>query len=531
MRYPKSTDLQLFIGILSVWIPALLFAVVVIAPIFWVALNGWTLTGTNEESVGIRYFNSLRALYDPPTYLFVPQGQTIDLLNKLIQLLLTAIGLPPTQLFPRIDYFSYISVAAMQAFNVACFVWMALAIPRLTGQLVAGIIWLGFIVSKDFSFIYGLFQPDYFVVEPGIALLAAGAILRTAQGVPLSPRRLASFSAMIAFALATKFTLVLFPAAAFGHALLLERSWTRAVTLAAIVGGLGIAGCFVAWFVDFGFNADFLILAVRQLIDYVKIGGGFAPPTSSWPEWLLLRVSEGPVLKSIVYAMPVLSAASLLLITSWRRAALILPLFVAVIVSSFLLYKRDYPITLMEAALLTPLFGWCVASEIALPLVPTQWRRYAAATIFLLFIPAMLPSFSIISSIAISNGHNTIEQSFLPSASSEGPRQLWLIPENADRPLSVHSAIMKGGGGSDRWLNPDSPIMRRMFPNLSFGSSANHEEHPIELENYDNIYFTFSKNLMSEVARISKLYGLDLSFWKCEEIAPISVRMVAVCHR
>lgn len=531
MQYLKSIDLRFLIGGFSVCIPALLFGVATLMPIAWIALHGWTLTGTNEESVGIRYFYSLRALYDPSTYLFVPQGQTIDLLNKLIQLLLTAIGFPPTQVFPRIDYFCYLSVAAMQVFNVACFVWMALAIQKLTGQLVAVVIWLAIICSENFSFMYALFQPDYIAVEPGIAMLAAGAILRTVQGASLSPRRLLTFGAMIAFALATKFTLVLFPAAAFGHALLLERSWSRSFFSTAIVGGLGITGWFVTWFADYGFNFSFAILALHQLVDFVSTGGGFTPPTISWPKWLMNRVADGPILKSIVYAMPVLSTTTLLLITSRQRAALIVPLFIAVIVSSCLLYKRDYPITLMETALLTLVFGWCVASKIVLQMMPAPWPKYAAAIIFTLAIPVSFSSYSNVSSIAISNGHNTVEQSLLPSVSPEGLRQLWLVPENSDRPLSVHSAIMKGGGGSDRWLNPDSPLMRRMFPSLSFGSSYNHDRYPIDLRNFDRIYFTFAGDLISEVARVARLYGLDLGAWKCKPVAPISDRIVAECRQ
>src|SRR5262245_35092915 len=150
----KSHDVIRSLWALATLLPVLLFALALLAPITWMAFNSWTLTGTNEESVGVRYFFSLRELYDPPTYLFLPQAQIIDLLNKAIQLLLTAIGLPPTQLFPRIDYFSYLSVATMQVFNVACFAWMVSAMPGLAGRLVAAIIWLTLI----FSLVYTLLQ-------------------------------------------------------------------------------------------------------------------------------------------------------------------------------------------------------------------------------------------------------------------------------------------------------------------------------------------------------------------------------------
>ena len=94
---------------------------------------------------------------------------------------------------------------------------MASAISGLAGRLVAAIFWLTLIYSIDFSLVYTLMQPDHLAAEPGIALLATVAILRTAQGAPLTYERLAGFAAMMALALAIKFTLVLFPAAAFGQ--------------------------------------------------------------------------------------------------------------------------------------------------------------------------------------------------------------------------------------------------------------------------------------------------------------------------
>ena len=527
-QYQSPTHVIRSFWTLVTLFPVLVFALALLTPISWVAFNGWTLTGTNEESLGVRYFYSLRELYDPPTYLFLPQGQIIDLLNKAIQLLLTAIGLPPTQLFPRIDYFSYLSITTMQVFNVACFAWMASAISGLAGRLVAAIFWLTLIYSIDFSLVYTLMQPDYLAAEPGIALLATGAILRTAQGAPLTYGRLAGFAAMMALALAIKFTLVLFPAAAFGHALMLERSWSRSIIFAAAVGGIALATCFVIWFLNHGLNPTFLVRSLHDFAVFVLAGGGFPAQTDSWPKWLFIRIIDGPLLRSIVYALPVLSAVSLVFITSWRRAALILPLFVAAVLSSWVLYKRDYPNTLIESALMTLLIGWCVGSEVAVPLLPPQWRRYAATIIVGLAIPVTLSSYFIASGIAASSGRNTREQSFLPSPSSEGLRQLWLIPENADRPLSIHSAIMKGGH-STGGLNPDSPIMHGMFPDLTFRYHT--FQRPIDLNNYDVIYFTFVGNIESGVVRMATYFNIDFSAWRCEVVAPIADRTLAKCRR
>jgi hypothetical protein len=513
-------------------IPVLFFALALLAPIAWVAFNGWTLTGIHEESLGVRYFYSLRGVYDPPTFLFLQQGQIIDLVNKAIQLLLTATGLPATQLFPRIDYFSYLSVSATQLFNVACFAWMASAIPGIGGRAVAAIVWLVFIYSADLSLIYALTQPDYQAADLGIALLATGAILRTAHGEQLTFRRLVGFGAMIALALAIKVTLVLFPAAAFGHALLINRPWSRSMIFAAAVSGSALAICVFIWFLNYGLEPNFLLRGRREFGLFVRTGGGFPDQSYGWPKWLLVRVMEGPPLKAVGYALPLWGAISLSFITSWRRAAMILPLFVAALLSSWILYKRDYSATLMESVLMTLVIGTCVTSEVIAPALSPPWQRYAIAIILLLAIPVSFSSYLNVSSIAAFIGRNTKEQELLPSPSAVGLRQLWLIPENVDRPLSVHSGIMKGGGAGlfppSSWLNPDSPIMRRMFPDLTFRYAL--FQRPIWLERYDVIYFSFTGDIISGVTRMATYFDVDLSGWRCEPLAPIADRTVAECH-
>jgi hypothetical protein len=69
--------------------------------------KGATLTGMAEESTGYRYFYTLRILYGDNERPWLPQGQLVGLAHMLIQVILTTLGYPPTELFPRIDLFAY----------------------------------------------------------------------------------------------------------------------------------------------------------------------------------------------------------------------------------------------------------------------------------------------------------------------------------------------------------------------------------------------------------------------------------------
>ena len=80
------------------------------------------------------------------------------------------------------------------------------------------------------------------------------------------------------------------------------------------------------------------------------------------------------------------------------------------------------------------------------------------------------------------------------------------------------------------WLNPDSPIMRGMFPDLTFRYHT--FQRPIDLNNYDVIYFTFVGNIESGVVRMAMHFNnIYFSAWRCEVVAPIADRTLAKCRR
>jgi hypothetical protein len=106
-----------------------LFAIGMLSPVCWIALNWVSLTAFYEESIGYRYFYTLRQLHEP-AYLFLPQGQSVNLIFKSVHVLLDILGFASTQVRPRIDYFSIISISTFQLLNVAAFAFLLLQSPR-----------------------------------------------------------------------------------------------------------------------------------------------------------------------------------------------------------------------------------------------------------------------------------------------------------------------------------------------------------------------------------------------------------------
>ncbi len=325
-------------------------SVALLWPVAVVAAHGWTLTGLYEELVGIRYFYSLRSLYEPGAFLFLPQGQLINLYHKAIQVALSEFGLPPRSLWPRIDLFCYISIIGLQITNAACFTWMLVPIRTVAARAIAGSICLLVLYSRHLSFFYALLQPDYVAIEPAVVFLTVGMMLRTRDGVKISS---IAMTVAVGLTLAVKPTLALLPATAGAYALL--SAGPNRATL--IKGGALLAGAaalwLLIWFADQNFDLRLFGKSLYYFAAFIYTRGGMAPNAMDWLSWIVLRVQTPPVLIALSYATPALCAVALVAAICARQRSVSLALAVLLALSvgeHIFLYERDYAITLMEFA-------------------------------------------------------------------------------------------------------------------------------------------------------------------------------------
>src|SRR5262249_33612101 len=264
----------------------LIFAFALLWPIVWVAWNGWTLTGLYEESVGYRYFYSLRALYEPSASLFMPHGQTVELVQKLVQLGLTAAGYPPTQVEPRIDYFVYASVFIFQLLNIAAFAWMVAAIRSFSGAILSATFWALPFYTAGLSAPYTLLHPDYHALEAGFALLTAGTMIRTAQRPGLEIGRAIWMGVFAGFAISTKVTLAIFPMACLGHMLLTGAISDLRQTARFVMVGLALCMSIflAAVLIETGLDWSEAARHFIGLYHFIRgnSGGGFVVSDQSW---------------------------------------------------------------------------------------------------------------------------------------------------------------------------------------------------------------------------------------------------------
>jgi hypothetical protein len=509
----------------------LVYGALLLFPITMLSLDHSTLTGMYEESIGYRYFNNLRTLYETP-YLFLPQGDLVNLIFKGIHLFLSAAGYPADQLFPRIDLFSYLSVAFLHCLNVLCFWWAAAAIASPASRLLVALFWGGLNYLPDTSAIYAIIQPDYIALFAAFSLLTMGSILRTQDVSDWTPRKLAGFGLFVGAALSVKLTLAILPAIALLHAIIMSRRMYVGFASAGLAVLIGVAIWFGIILLDAHAHLSFVMMHFRDLLAFMQIGPGVTQGGLRWSDWLFSRIWHSSLILSIIYSGPVIAGLSLLLARRRWELAAAASFFCGAAAYEFFLFKRDSPITVLEC--MFPLAALLVVASQFSAVSPFAVVRWPLIPVMLWAVAWSYPRG--VGSIMGSAAANTAEQMKLHEVEGElTGKILWLVESNEDRPLSVESAIMKGGvGGSGHWLDPPSKIMSAMFPKLDFRFIFDPNGHArfddFRLDDYGAVMFVYHGDLAQHVARLGLVYAVPLSPWRCRSAAVVSAAQIAVCE-
>lgn len=510
-----------------------IFAAALLWPLAVVVFRDHTLTGVYEEGLGYRYFYNLRQLYDPAEFLFLPQGQFTDLIQKGIHLLLTATGHPPDRLYPRIDRFAYLSVFVFQLMAVAAFAWLITALRSPAAILLQAVYWA---VPAYFLFTgYLLLEPDYPAAELALAIFAAGYVARIDKPFDWSTGHAMTMGAFLGIAVATKVTLILFPAVVIGFALLSSRD-VKKIYVSAATGALT---AFSVWAlimaVAFVGRRSFMRLHFSQLAEFLRnpAGAEVTAAHQQWPLWTIERFLTESFPLAIVYLAPVIAIAGLIGATR-KTIGLVVVLVIGATISNYILHKRDYVITQVEAGLFCALVIWCLGAKVWAPAIERFSDRRALPALSLAAFAAlslMLVSFSaypryILEVVELNSTH---QRGFARVKSENPGKYLWLVPTNHIRPFSIDSAIMKGGGNHfGQWMVPESPLMRKMFPNLDFLFNAPPNE--AKIAQADRVFFAFYANDQNEATQLKNaMRDMKVSDWSCAAVFTSPWQRIAMC--
>jgi len=503
-------------------IPMVVLAVGLLFPLGWVILKGWTLTGLYEESVGYRYFYSLRILYDVNAFVFLPQAQLVGIVNQVIQGLLTALGYPPDVLFPRIDLFSYITVAVPHLVAVAAFAWAVTPLKTSSGKLCAALFWLlpYYVWSLYYPGGHYIIQPDYHVWIIPVGLVVAGGFARW----PVARSRwqirdaivLGVFVGLVA---GIKITLLIFPATIGLGWLLSKRGWRRSFVMglcALTTGGL------VWLFVLFTYYRGDLH-HVLSFFHYLSMFIGSAHTAQPYWEWLQTASTHFSWLVRVTIILPVLLLG---LAFSSRRDHLRMDAFVGLSVGAaayhWVLYSRFVPATWFEVLVFLQVAVW--ASIMVLwpkkpRAFPWDWAGVAGCLLVITWdLPFIMGHFG-----TLRLNHQANEQ-FQQGLSDIPGRTAFLIPTNTFRPLTVDSAIFKGGSNIFEGCFGASAFIRRMFPEREYFAAPQvdyYKENPLNLSAFSKVVFAIPDGLgldkKTQIRNLEEHYSTSLAFFLCDQ--------------
>jgi len=519
-----------------------LFLLTTTYPIILIMMNRYTLSGLYEESLGYRYFYTLRQVYEPSTYLFLPQGQFTDIFHQQIQRILSFIGYPPTQLFPRIDLFSYISVFFFHLFNAICFTW-AVTPLRNFYKIIAILFWSFAFFAPRFNGFVVLLQPDYILITLGLTLIAAGCYVRlTNSKFHWNSTKTLFLGVFFGVALATKITLVILPITVCLSWILAASSFRRSLPhflSSIVIGGL-------VWFIllyVYYQNVDFIANYFHDLGLFIETGGGVSQVNTTWSKWLSdkLLSNEVALVAKIIYCTPFFVLASFAIVRSRIDFSVVIPLLVGSVMYHWFIFNRDYPGSMFESILYTELVLWGI---MCVPL-----KNYLSKLEFSIYFPPIIittvsvilviysyPTFNVIYQYINDIGRNTIVQNTLRDEQRKiSGDYLWLVSSNGFRPVSIDSAIMKGGSGLHGWRNPDSVLIATMSPNVNFlfgGSAEFYANNPVKIERYSAIMFaTYYSDLDKSIKENKEFFQVDLANFTCDKRVDLIYQRVIICER
>ena len=142
--------------------------IVLLLPVASAVLFGISLHGHFDESIGYRYFNSLRIVYGSE-HPWIPQGHFPGLVHELIQIALSAAGWDLDDLGSRVDIFSYAAIAVPLSFTPLAFLWASRPIRSTPLLFLLCTSFLIVVIANPYPWLLG---PDYHAWIPALALVS-----------------------------------------------------------------------------------------------------------------------------------------------------------------------------------------------------------------------------------------------------------------------------------------------------------------------------------------------------------------------
>jgi hypothetical protein len=476
-------------------------ALVLVGTLFWVPAAlcwlGISPSGFFEESVGYRYFYSLRLAFGGE-HPFLPQGQFPTLVYVIIQWALSAFY-PADQLFPRVDVFSLTAVAIPGALGTVAAYFALVRLPWPGMILTAACAWLLLASPKLYAGIGWTAMPDYHVWTIPLAFLC---LALTLIDEPLTPRQATMLGVVAGLAAGVKITFCVFPLVPLATRIPLDR---RALSILFI---FGMAGALV-YFAIIALYAGPSLTALGSFYSSLSLfirSQANTLPADAWAQiW-------GYELLVICLLPAVLIALGIAL---RQRAAFAAAL--ALTLSLLFLSLRPYNHSLVEVHAVACLAFGVMVAVIARSTEGGPLRRLILPSAAVAILPVLLMLGPDRVNVGIGLVHDMRE---IDRAHTEWRSKLiqpaWIATtSNYYRPLSVEGALCKGSRGI---FAPEiSRYITSLFPDFHC-ALAQKELIGVESSSVGFVRLP-QESLAGSMKRVEDYFSVSLGGHDCQEIA------------
>jgi hypothetical protein len=503
----------------------LTLATLVMLGIFWMPLyfysSGITITTYIEESVGYRYFYSLRLAFGGEGA-WLPQGQLVTLYHTGLQRLLSFFGLPNDQLFPRIDIFCALATILPIILTGFAFYKLSSSFSRKIWPALIGAIFVFAMASEALPGGRSwTLMPDYHVWLIPLALLS-GWLLPNLETTNASTSHkpiqwFVGMGLLMGLAAGIKITFILFPLTVLG--LWVFKQWRYRKTPLYFVFSMGaffLTIALIVWACT-GFGG-WLVLQ-----KYLLLSKGFfqAKTSGMTPEAFSFHIET---------FLPLCFSILLFGWSLYKKQWSLMIIVIGVGVYTKFAYSRYYSHSLIEyhAFVLIPLvlFIRILANSFLYANISTQKRLAlivlcSASIVFAYTMQKIWPSYL----RDTPNCYRLIGQaaSEFHQSLAAGPGSIWILTtDNSYRPLSIESALCKGGMDVSNPQWGSSPYIASLFPRFHCAvfpaMFADRDRKQIP---YSTIGFSHwaNESLPLAISRVEKAFGISLSQSQCHDVA------------
>jgi hypothetical protein len=453
-------------------------------PVLHVGIHNIALNAVVTESLGYRYFDSLRVLRHENGLVFVVQGHVLGVVQHLINLVLqNVLASPITNLRENMHAFTYATIA-FNALALDAVLIVAVVSRRLlwTDKLLVGAVALSGVYGSH-SALSAAISPDYYALEVVFTVLALYVFLlqRREPLARYGSRQLALLGALAGLMAGTKISLVWsgYVAATPG---LLESGLSGAERARRAVLVSGLCGLTFASSI-----ATFYLLDLSRLPEFFARWVGFVASPGAEPDfWTTLLHPErvvgdvgadygyAPVLLG-VWSIAVLGVAAVELRCRGVRspaAAVLIAILATGGLHIFGLMTRPAGTTLFEIGLFA-----AMSAAAAIGLLTLETVRQVAAVTFSVVVVSQaavsgVTGFTVLLPVAPLQQSSTTAWGVHAWLVAQQRPVIVYLPDNRYAGGTVEEALMKGMSDLPSWnITTGQQLLDIVAPGFSFRQS------------------------------------------------------------